>query len=937
MMKALSSLRWIALSAAAWLAAQAGASAQTQQFTYDAMARITRVQFGDGTVTDYTYDALGNRLAKTTSLAGAPGNQPPNPVTNPSIASGATGVSTTPTVSWLGGGDPDPGDVVSYSVYLGTNGALGLIYSGPTNTCAPEQLRSLTTYSWCVVARDNHNATRTNTLWTFMTRNEPPRPSFYVGTNTAWVPVTIGFRDTSSAPDDAIIAWAWDFTNDGIVDSKVQHPFATYATAGSFSVKLTVTDSHGVSASVVATNLIRIDLDTDRDGVLDALDNCPLAYNPDQSDLDHDGVGDMCDPDMDGDGIPNALDNAPTVPNPGQEDTDSDGYGDAGYVTHCVRNAAELQAALDAAASNGSHDVIHLVAGTYAVSDNGGDPFIFNSDEPFSLIILGGYEDTDCATRGTDPSTTVLDGEGSTVPLSLTLAAEGQLAELVVERLTIRNGYSTGESGAGLAVGTWDHAIRLRQLVLEKNGAYAAGGLGAETAWGPITVDRCVVRNNEGEWYAGAYLHSGHGRVRVVNSIFAGNLATNYGGGLTVDTEDGQVELVHNTITGNRVREDWGFGGGVYLALGQATAAVELFNNILWGNDAAEGGDLFVANKDAPVRAWHNDLDPTKVAGTVSLLAGNVNAAPQFLDPANDDYHLADNSPLVNAGTNALGVLPAVDFDGGARVAAGAPDIGADETAGIGITTFVQIIATDASAGEWGTDTNCQFTVTRNGSTTSPLSIGFTVSGTASNGTDYTVASSPLVVPAGSPAATLTVRVLPDSLIEGDETVQVTLRSGPGFELGIPISATVVLKDRPFDAWKWDNFWPGERNDPGISGNQADPDEDGLVNLMEYAFDLGPWDKDNSSPFRAAMEVNLLDHKRHFVVTYPRRKAPVDLSYVLEVSSNLAVWDSTQQDLQLLSVTDDGNGVTETVTYQLKPSLDEPSARVRFVRLRVSP
>jgi cytochrome c5 len=37
--------------------------------------------------------------------------------------------------------------------------------------------------------------------------------------------------------------------------------------------------------------------DQDGDGIVDALDNCPIFPNPDQSDLDSDLIGDLCDPD----------------------------------------------------------------------------------------------------------------------------------------------------------------------------------------------------------------------------------------------------------------------------------------------------------------------------------------------------------------------------------------------------------------------------------------------------------------------------------------------------------------------------------------------------------------------------------------------------------------------------------------------------------------
>lgn len=55
-------------------------------------------------------------------------------------------------------------------------------------------------------------------------------------------------------------------------------------------------------------------VDSDGDGIDDSTDNCVDVINQDQSDIDGDGLGDLCDVDVDGDGIHNNVDPLPNDP-----------------------------------------------------------------------------------------------------------------------------------------------------------------------------------------------------------------------------------------------------------------------------------------------------------------------------------------------------------------------------------------------------------------------------------------------------------------------------------------------------------------------------------------------------------------------------------------------------------------------------------------------
>lgn len=90
------------------------------------------------------------------------------------------------------------------------------------------------------------------TLAVRFTEAEAPVAAFSANTTSGISPLSILFADASTG---TITSYAWDFNNDGTIDSTVQSPTHMYPSAGIYTVNLTVTGPGG-SDSEVKTNYI---------------------------------------------------------------------------------------------------------------------------------------------------------------------------------------------------------------------------------------------------------------------------------------------------------------------------------------------------------------------------------------------------------------------------------------------------------------------------------------------------------------------------------------------------------------------------------------------------------------------------------------------------------------------------------------------------------
>ncbi|HKE42925.1 MAG TPA: Calx-beta domain-containing protein [Steroidobacteraceae bacterium] len=176
-----------------------------------------------------------------------------------------------------------------------------------------------------------------------------------------------------------------------------------------------------------------------------------------------------------------------------------------------------------------------------------------------------------------------------------------------------------------------------------------------------------------------------------------------------------------------------------------------------------------------------NGTDYQTISGTVVIASGQASATIT-ITPIEDTSNEGTESVTLAIQSNS------------------AYTIGAANSATVNIadndTPTVTIVASDASASEAGSNT-ATFTISRTGDSSSALTVLINVAGTASQGADYSSLPASVPLSAGQTSATLTVTPLADNLVEGDETVIVSIGASGTYSTGTPATATVTITDNP--------------------------------------------------------------------------------------------------------------------------------------------
>lgn len=242
---------------------------------------------------------------------------------------------------------------------------------------------------------------------------------------------------------------------------------------------------------------------------------------------------------------------------------------------------------------------------------------------------------------------------------------------------------NTGSDGGG-GIAIINGSVTLNNMMLEGNTASQyGGGIFVRGNFGNIVfgVENSMFEGNTGERGSGLHISSGVAAT-VNNCLFYDNHATGTGfvdGGTinvrsTSSPTDNSLEIYNSTLTENTAADEGGL-------VNENTSGINAYNCIFWNN---QGADVFDGGS-GNVNVSYSIIDATG-GSSYTDLGNNSGADPLFLDAANDDFRIDNTSPAFDAGTTNGGLAPTADMVGTARTAT--PDMGAFEEGASQVTIY---------------------------------------------------------------------------------------------------------------------------------------------------------------------------------------------------------------------------------------------------------
>ena len=241
--------------------------------------------------------------------------------------------------------------------------------------------------------------------------------------------------------------------------------------------------------------------------------------------------------------------------------------------------------------------------------------------------------------------------------------------------------------GWGCGISLYRHSSPIiRNNIISNNLAYGASGINVNCS-SPI-ISNNTISNNQGLDTGGILVTSSplyRASPIIINNLIFGNQVAYMCGGIKCYS-DTLIIIANNTIFNN----ESSYGGGLSI-MGEN---VQLINNIIWGNIASVGSQVYLWMEGTNPNFYNCDIQ-----GGVEAFGGDgapffngdyencIDSDPLFVDTFLNDFHLQDSSSCIGAGIDELTIgeiifsCPEFDLDGNPRPtpSGSMPDIGAYE------------------------------------------------------------------------------------------------------------------------------------------------------------------------------------------------------------------------------------------------------------------
>jgi hypothetical protein len=234
-------------------------------------------------------------------------------------------------------------------------------------------------------------------------------------------------------------------------------------------------------------------------------------------------------------------------------------------------------------------------------------------------------------------------------------------------------------------------------------------------------------------------------------------------------------------------------------------------------------------------------------------------------------------------------------------------------TARYATVTFANNTAPAATSQSLSTSWKTPVAVTLNGSDADSDALTFAVDAQPANGT----------LSGTVPALTYT----PNASFSGTDSF--TFHVNDGSTNSAAATIKIVVAPSPYDAWKQAIFTAQQLEQPAVSGDLSDPDNDAISNLLEYALGLDPNQTSASGlPLCYTTE-------GYLALRFNRQKDATDITYIVEATGDLrASWEQIWSS----SVVPYGAGLitSEQVTVKDIISIASSPMHRRFLRLKIT-